>query len=68
MAPAPSPAQFDLTDLPFSGLDCLQNFSTLPDPSLDNAPPDSLWSQLSASPFKMGRDLPFGLADGQGTS
>lgn len=63
----PSPAHFDLSDLPFSGLDFLQSFSTQDGVTGTNEgdPLDPLWTQLSASPFKMGPELPFALIEGQ---
>ncbi|KAF8324419.1 fungal-specific transcription factor domain-containing protein [Cantharellus anzutake] len=68
---APSPAHFDLSDLPFSGIDFLQSFASVPDSTSgvnEGDPHDSLWSQLSASPFKMGPELPFTLIEGQSLS
>lgn len=63
---SPLPTQFDLTGLPFSGLDFLQNFTSFdggaePASSSDG---DALWSNLGSGAFKMGPDLPFSLVDG----
>ncbi len=61
----PSSTQFDLSDLPFSGLDFLQSFTSFQDGITGTEEGDPLWSQLSASPFKMGPELPFALIEGQ---
>lgn len=59
--PAQSPVQFDLSDLPFSGMDFLQSLGgSLTDDHTTNTNEEALWAQLSASPFKLGPDLPFG--------
>lgn len=62
--PAPSPSQFDLSDLPFSGMDFLQ---TLGDSFQDTSGTEQnevLWAQLGASPFRLAPDLPFSVIDG----
>jgi len=72
----PGPSQFDLTSLPFSGLDFLQSFTNLPAAQsegmqgveqAEQAAQDALWASLGASsPFRMGSDIPFSFADGPG--
>lgn len=55
---APSPGQFDVSDLPFSGMDFLQTFEFSDGTS--NEQNEALWAQLGTSPFKLAPELPFG--------
>lgn len=60
---APSPSQFDLSDLPFSGMDFLQTLGSFHDTSTAEQN-EALWAQLGTSPFKLTPELPFGPIDG----
>jgi hypothetical protein len=56
---AQSPVQFDLSDLPFFGMDFLQSLGgSLQD--ISTSPNDeALWLQLGTSPFKLPPEPPF---------
>lgn len=59
---APSPSQFDLSDLPYSGMDFLQSLGgSFQDSSTASGDHnEALWAQLGASPFKLAPELPIG--------
>lgn len=59
-------SQFDLTGLPFSGLDFLHNFTPAATPGADSGGVDPFWTTLGGGAFKFGPDLPFTLSDAQG--
>ncbi|KAF8312878.1 hypothetical protein DL93DRAFT_2081853 [Clavulina sp. PMI_390] len=68
--PAPSPSQFDLSDLPFSGMDFLQSLGSLDASSagVTTEQNEALWAQLGASPFRVAPDLPFGVMESNTTT
>lgn len=58
--PAPSPSQFDLSDLPYSGMDFLHTLGGSFQDSSTSEQNEALWAQLGTSPFKAAPELPFG--------
>ena len=62
--PVSSPSQFDLSDLPFSGMDFLQSLGGSVHDTSAAEQNDALWAQLGNSPFKLAPELPFGVIDG----